>query len=148
MKITNTQPGVRGVNTVTGTVLIDPKQTVEVEVYERERAHIDAAGWFEVEGDYTANPPEAAVAAPAGADHAAALKAKDDEIARLKAQIAGQGGDDLPKTAKEALALFSTEGVHVNTAKAKAAKFLSDKVPDDASKDVIVAKLEELAKAE
>ncbi|WP_449395580.1 hypothetical protein [Devosia riboflavina] len=53
-----------------------------------------------------------------------------------------------PKTAKEALALFSAEGVHVNTAKAVAAKFLGDKVPADASKDVIVAKLDELAKLE
>ena len=53
-----------------------------------------------------------------------------------------------PTTAKEALALFSAEGVHVNTAKAAAAKFLGDKVPDDANKEVIVAKLTELSAAE
>ena len=53
-----------------------------------------------------------------------------------------------PTTAKEALALFSAEGVHVNTAKAAAAKFLGDKVPADANKEVIVAKLTELATAE
>lgn len=53
-----------------------------------------------------------------------------------------------PTTAKEALALFSAEGVHVNTAKAAAVKFLGDKVPEDANKEVIVAKLTELVAAE
>lgn len=53
-----------------------------------------------------------------------------------------------PTTAKEALALFSAEGVHVNTAKAAGLKFLGDKVPADANKEVIVAKLTELATAE
>ncbi|WP_240233610.1 hypothetical protein [Devosia lacusdianchii] len=53
-----------------------------------------------------------------------------------------------PSTAKEALALFSAEGVHPNKAKAMAAKFLGDKVPTDANKEAIVAKLTELAAAE
>lgn len=53
-----------------------------------------------------------------------------------------------PTTAKEALALFSAAGVHVNTAKAAAVKFLGDKVPEDANKEVIVTKLTELATAE
>lgn len=59
MKVTNTQKGPRGINTVSGPVLVDPDQTVEVEVYEREREHIEAAGWFKVSGGYTKNPGEA-----------------------------------------------------------------------------------------
>lgn len=97
MKITNTQPGARGVNTITGTVLIDPKQTVDVEVYAREQSHIEASGWFEVEGDYTPDPEsQSAPVAPAGGDTEIAdlkakvedltgqVKAKDTEIADLK----------------------------------------------------------------
>lgn len=80
MKITNTQPGARGVNTVTGTVLIDPKQTVDVEVYAREKSHIEASGWFEVQGDYTPDP--GAVAAPANnpSDETESLKARISEL--------------------------------------------------------------------
>lgn len=149
MKITNTQPGPRGVNTVNGPVLVDPKQTVDVEVYEREKQHIDAAGWFVVEGSYKANPDASGAAVAGSVDTSeidrlkAALAAKDDEIAKLK-----KGDDDAEvNTAAEALALFSTDGVHVNTAKSKALKFLGDTVPADADKATIVAKLEELAKA-
>lgn len=56
MRITNTQPGPRGVNAVGGPVLIDPGQTIDVEVYAREKRNLDASGWFEVEGDYTPDP--------------------------------------------------------------------------------------------
>ncbi|WP_377838712.1 hypothetical protein [Bosea sp. UC22_33] len=56
LTITNTQKGPRGVNTVSGPVLLDPKQTIEVEVYEREKQHIDATGWFDVDGSYAENP--------------------------------------------------------------------------------------------
>lgn len=56
MKITNTQKGPRGVNAVSGPVLIDPEQTVEVDVYAREKEHLDATGWFLIEGDYKDDP--------------------------------------------------------------------------------------------
>lgn len=149
MKITNTQSGPRGVNTVNGPVLVDPNKTIEADVYAREQAHIEAAGWFTIDGDYKANPE--ASGAPA------AVSGDTSEVDRLKAEIAAQaeeiaklkkGDDDTAvNTAAEALALFSTDGVHFNTAKAKAKAFLGDKVADDATKDVIVAKLEELTKA-
>jgi hypothetical protein len=86
MKITNTQDGPRGVNTVNGTVLVDPKQTVDVEVYEREQPHIEAAGWFTVKGSYKPDPD---APKPAQADKAAekALADKDAEIADLKKQL-------------------------------------------------------------
>lgn len=83
MQITNTQPGPRGVNTVMGPVVIDPGQTINAEVYAREQAHIEAAGWFEVSGDYAANPD-----APVSAAPDATLADKDAEIEALKAQIA------------------------------------------------------------
>lgn len=56
MKITNLTPGVRGINTVTGPVLVDPKGTIEAKVYEREKQHIEATQWFEIDGDYEPNP--------------------------------------------------------------------------------------------
>lgn len=62
-----------------------------------------------------------------------------------KEPVTNPAQTDVPKTAAEALALFSAEGVHVNTAKAKAKAFLGEKVADDASKDDIVKALEELA---
>jgi hypothetical protein len=63
MKITNTQPGPRGINTVNGPVLVDPRQTVDVNIYAREQKHLEASGWFEINGDFTANPGEAHTAA-------------------------------------------------------------------------------------
>lgn len=47
MQITNTQQGPRGVNTVNGPVLIEPGQTVEVELAKGEIEHVRATGWFE-----------------------------------------------------------------------------------------------------
>lgn len=56
MQITNTQTGPRGINTVAGPVLVDPNQTIEAIVHERERPHIEAAGWFKVKGEYASDP--------------------------------------------------------------------------------------------
>lgn len=150
MKITNTQSGPRGINTVNGAVLINAGQSFEADVYAREQQHIESAGWFKIDGDYKADPVASGAAVTASVDTSeidrlkAELAAKDDEIAKLKAPA---DDDTTVNTAAEALALFSTDGVHVNTAKAKAKAFLGDQVPDDATKDVIVAKLEELTKA-
>jgi hypothetical protein len=100
LKIKNTQQGPRGVNAISGPVLVDPGQTVEVEVYEREKEHLDASGWFEIKGSYKANPdassPPPQLANQAAIDKAvaeandAAAKAaaeKDKEIADLKKQL-------------------------------------------------------------
>ncbi len=84
MKITNTQPGPRGINAIGGPVLIDPKQTVDVKVYERERSGIEASGWFQVEGNYEPDPDKPA-AAP---DHAAEIARLQGEVAERDKQIA------------------------------------------------------------
>ncbi len=55
IKATNTQLGPRGLNSVTGPIMVEPKETVEVKIFEREKEHIEATGWFEIEGDYTAD---------------------------------------------------------------------------------------------
>lgn len=102
MQITNNQPGPRGVNAIVGPVLIDAGQTVEVEVYAREKAHLEASGWFTIEGDYTADPGAAAAAAPVTGDGAKAqLLAKEGEIADLKRQLAAKDKEiaDLKKPA-------------------------------------------------
>ncbi|RVL60370.1 MULTISPECIES: hypothetical protein [Sinorhizobium] len=146
MKITNTQPGPRGLNTVNGPVLVEPGQTVEVEIFAREKAHIKASKWFEVEGDYTDDP--GVTAAPALKDAAqnvdveldrlrSQLAERDAELAKLKAQ------DDQPKTAAEVLAMANDPNVQFMSFKSAASKLLGDKTP--AKKDEIVAALEDLA---
>lgn len=47
MKITNTQAGPRGLNTKEGPVLVEPGQTVDVEVDAAELAVAKNTGWFE-----------------------------------------------------------------------------------------------------
>lgn len=83
MKITNTQPGPRGVNTVNGPVLVEPGETVEVEIFEREKEHLEAAAWFKIEGSYTANGKAAG-----SSDLKAAATDATAEIADLKRQLA------------------------------------------------------------
>ena len=89
MKITNTQPGPRGVNTVAGPILVEPNQTIEAKVYAREREHIEAAGWFTIEGGYEADPSDGAVRGPMNDDASTkgALIAKDQEIADLQQTV-------------------------------------------------------------
>lgn len=88
MKITNTQPGPRGVNTIAGQMLVEPNQTIEAKVYARESEHIAATGWFTVEGEFEPNPGEQ-VRAPMNDDSSvkAALVAKDAEIDALKLDV-------------------------------------------------------------
>lgn len=47
MKITNTQAGPRGLNTKDGQVLVEPGQTVDVEMHEDELKVAKGTGWFE-----------------------------------------------------------------------------------------------------
>ncbi|MHC2797181.1 hypothetical protein ACVINZ_006193 [Mesorhizobium jarvisii] len=102
LKITNTHKGPRGVNAVIGPVLLDPDQTIEVEVYVREQEHIEASGWFEISGEYKANP--GLTERPSMNDDIFANK--DAEIAELRKQLAAKSGgdserDDLKKQADE-----------------------------------------------
>ncbi|WP_018900415.1 hypothetical protein [Rhizobium sp. 2MFCol3.1] len=150
MKFTNTQPGPRGINTVNGPILVDPKETVEVEVYAREQQHIEATQWFEVKGSYTDNPgapsaPSAKAAASGETDEIKGLRKqladREAELAKLKANA--KQDEEPPKTAAEVLAMASNPEVQFMTFKAAATKLLGDKTP--AKKDEIVAALEELA---
>lgn len=110
MKITNTQKGPRGVNAVSGPVLIDPDQTVEVEVYAREQEHIEASGWFHVKGEYTDDPADGS-AVPflkAATDVSTELEDlkkqladRDAELAKLKAEKGPTERDELKKQADE-----------------------------------------------
>jgi len=89
MKITNTQAGPRGVNTVAGPMLVEPGQTIEAKVYAREREHIEAAGWFTIDGAYEADPTDGATRAPMNDDGSTkgALIAKEQEIADLQQTV-------------------------------------------------------------
>lgn len=50
MKITNTSQGPRGVNTVEGPVLLEPGQSVDVELSEAEAKVARSTGWFKFGG--------------------------------------------------------------------------------------------------
>lgn len=50
MKVTNISKGPRGINTKEGPVLIEPGQTVEVELSEAELNVSKATGWFDISG--------------------------------------------------------------------------------------------------
>ncbi|MDO9417028.1 hypothetical protein [Pararhizobium sp.] len=109
MKITNTQKGPRGVNAIGGAVLVDPEQTVEVDVYAREKEHLDASGWFTIKGEYTPNPDGSASATadksvPSDSAEIEALKKqladRDAELAKLKAAGTSER-EDLKKQAAE-----------------------------------------------
>lgn len=109
MKFKNTQPGPRGLNAISGPVLVDPGQTVEAEVYAREQQHIEAAGWFAVDGEYTDNPGTsggpALKATAADTSELDELKkqlaARDAELAKLKGDGAPSERDELKKQAAE-----------------------------------------------
>lgn len=47
MRITNTQIGPRGLNTIAGPVMLDPGQTIDAEMSEAEAKVAKATGWFE-----------------------------------------------------------------------------------------------------
>jgi hypothetical protein len=165
LKITNTQAGPRGVNAVGGPVLLDPGQTVEVEVYAREKEHLDASGWFTIKGDYRDDPGSAAspsgdsnkdLAAKAAeiekvfADREAASKAalddKDAEIAELRKQLAAKdsaSGSDNQADAKTAADVLAMADGNFMAFKSAASKLLGDKTPD--KKAEIITALEDLA---
>jgi hypothetical protein len=109
MKFTNTQKGPRGINTVAGTILVDPDQTVDVDVFEREREHLEASGWFTIEGSYSSNPDGRSSAAPASSpavdaseleDLKRQLAERDAELAKLKDDKPTER-DELKKQADE-----------------------------------------------
>jgi len=142
LKITNIAKGPRGVNAVGGPVLIDPDQTAEVEVYAREKEHIDATGWFQVKGEYQPNPGQPA-AAPMNDD---ILASKDAEIAELRKQLAAKakpGKADEPTDVKTAADVLALADGNFMAFKSAASKLLGDKTPE--KKAEIVAALEDLA---
>ena len=47
MKVTNISKGARGLNAKDGPVLVEPGQTVEVEMLDEEAKVSKATGWFE-----------------------------------------------------------------------------------------------------
>ncbi|WP_312416683.1 hypothetical protein [Shinella sp.] len=51
MKVTNISAGPRGLNTKAGPVLVEPKDTVEVELSEAEYKVSKGTGWFDFSGE-------------------------------------------------------------------------------------------------
>jgi hypothetical protein len=95
MKITNTQKGPRGLNAIGGPVLVEPGQTVDVELAPAEVLVARGTGWFEIE---EVEPP-----APKSDDTSmspAELLAKVDELhfQTFKAEARKTLGDETPET--------------------------------------------------
>jgi PHD/YefM family antitoxin component YafN of YafNO toxin-antitoxin module len=63
MKIKNISEGARGFNAVSGPIMLNPGEEIDAKVYEREKEHLEATQWFEVDGDYVANPDSKATEA-------------------------------------------------------------------------------------
>ena len=51
MKVTNISKGPRGINTVSGAVLIEAGETIEAEVSEAELKVAASTGWFDLSGE-------------------------------------------------------------------------------------------------
>ncbi len=60
MRITNTQVGPRGLNAISGPVMLDPGQSIDVEMSEAETAIAEATGWFEFSEAEAEKPVEPA----------------------------------------------------------------------------------------
>lgn len=59
MRFTNISGGPRGLNTLNGTILIEPKETsADVKVSEAEAKIAEASGWFEIEGEPEPDAPQ------------------------------------------------------------------------------------------
>lgn len=99
MKITNISGGPRGLNTKTGPVLVEPRQSVEVELDDAEKKVALGSGWF-VEGDAPKTKAESDVSLAALQAQLAerdttitdlnkAVTDRDQTIDGLKAELAG-----------------------------------------------------------
>jgi hypothetical protein len=108
MKITNTQAGPRGFNSVAGPMLVDPGETVEAKIFAREKEHLEATQWFKMSGSYEPNPTvdggaAAVLEAPAGKKGEAMAKRLEEtealvselqaENAQLKEALEAKGGN-------------------------------------------------------
>lgn len=51
MKVTNISKGPRGLNAIGGPVLVEPRETVDIEISEVELNVSKGTGWFEFEGE-------------------------------------------------------------------------------------------------
>lgn len=115
LTLTNTQAGPRGFNAVAGPVLVEPGATAEAKVFEREREHIEATGWFDVSGDYEPDPGAAATSG--GEKSAGEAKPVDDVLAMaedpqvkfmtFKAEAGKLLGDATPATKAEIVAALT-----------------------------------------
>lgn len=55
MKVTNICAGPRGINTVSGAVLLDPGQTLDLDVSAAELKVSKGTGWFDIDGEAVAD---------------------------------------------------------------------------------------------
>ena len=99
MKFTNISAGPRGLNTKAGTVLVEPRQTVDVELDPAEKAIALKSGWF-VDGDAPKDEPgesldslraQLAERDATITDLNKAVTDRDQIITDLRAQLAAKG---------------------------------------------------------
>jgi len=101
MKVTNNQAGPRGLNTKDGPVLVEPGQTVDVELSDAELKVAKATGWFGFEGGSRAEKPHE----PGDAKTAAEVLAlADGNFMAFKSAAAKLLGDRTPDKKAEIVA--------------------------------------------
>ena len=100
MKVTNNQAGPRGLNTKDGPVLVEPGQTVEVELSDAEQKVSKATGWFSFEGGKAEKPHEFGDAKTA----AEVLALADGNFMAFKSAASKLLGDKTPEKKAEIVA--------------------------------------------
>lgn len=106
MKITNTQQGPRGLNAIGGAVLVEPGQTVDVQLSPAEALVARGTGWFAIEEvEPPAPKPEDTAMSPSD------LLAKVDELhfQTFKAEARKILGDETPETKGEIVAALQAK---------------------------------------
>jgi len=102
MKITNTQKGPRGLNTVGGPVLIEPGQSIEVELSGAEHQIAAGTGWFDMpEPTAAPEPANELVAKHRGAGSYSVMRGDDEVVDKLTKDQA-EAFNALDAEAKEA----------------------------------------------
>lgn len=108
MKVTNISEGPRGLHTVSGTILTEPQQTVDVEMTDGEHASAYRSGWFDIPKP-TSEGAVKALAVQTGRTDAQLEKeeldklAAEEEAARQKAEaVAKANAEAAAKAAEEA----------------------------------------------
>lgn len=102
MKVTNTQKGPRGLNTVGGPVLIEPGQTVEVELSGVEHQIAADTGWFDMPEPTAAPEPATELVAKHRGGGSYSVMRGDEEVVDKLTKEQAEAFNSLDAAGKDA----------------------------------------------